>query len=233
MSYYPVFIELEGKTALVFGGGRVAERKIETLLDYGALICIISKVLTDKLKALVEADEVQHIGEDFRDKHLDNAFLVIAATDDRRLNRKISERARKRDLLVNVVDQPSDCNFIVPSIVKRGDFLIAISTSGKSPALAKKIRKELETQFGSEYKTFMILMGRLRKEVLSMGLSQEENSRIFHRIVNSDILSNMAQNDFEKVEYTLNQILPLDLTIKIDKLVKSRHSGENRSPETM
>jgi len=221
MSYYPIFIGLKEKIALVFGGGRVAERKVETLLEYGALIHIVSKVLTDKLKALVEAGKVQHIGENFRDKHLDNAFLVFAATDDRKLNHKISKSARKRGLLINAVDQPSDCNFIVPSIVKKGDLLIAISTSGKSPALAKKTRKELEIQFGSEYEIFLILMGHLRKEVLSMGLSQEENSRIFNEIINSDILSNIAGNDFEKVESTLSRILPLNLTIKIDGLVKS------------
>ena len=215
MSYYPIFLNLEGETALVFGGGSIAERKIVTLLEYNALIRIVSRKLTDNLKVLVEAKKVQHVGEDFSDKYLNNIFLVIVATDDRRLNRKISEHARERGLLVNVVDQPSDCNFIVPSIVKRGDLSIAISTSGKSPALAKKIRKELESQFGREYETFLVLMGRLRKEILSMGLSQEENSRIFHEIVNSNILSSMAKNDLEGIESTLSRILPSDLTIKI------------------
>jgi len=215
MSYYPIFLNLEGETALVFGGGSIAERKIVTLLEYNALIRIVSRKLTDNLKVLVEAKKVQHVGEDFSDKYLNNIFLVIVATDDRRLNRKISEHARERGLLVNVVDQPSDCNFIVPSIVKRGDLSIAISTSGKSPALAKKIRKELESQFGREYETFLVLMGRLRKEILSMGLSQEENSRIFHEIVNSNILSSMAKNDLEGIESTLSRILPSDLTIKM------------------
>ena len=215
MSYYPIFLNLEGETALVFGGGSIAERKIVTLLEYNALIRIVSRKLTDNLKVLVEAKKVQHVGEDFSDKYLNNIFLVIVATDDRRLNRKISEHARERGLLVNVVDQPSDCNFIVPSIVKRGDLSIAISTSGKSPALAKKIRKELESQFGREYETFLVLMGRLRKEILSMGLSQEENSRIFHDIVNSNILSSMAKNDLEGIESTLSRILPSDLTIKM------------------
>jgi len=215
MSYYPIFLNLEGETALVFGGGSVAERKIVTLLEYNALIRIVSRRLTDNLKVLVESKKVQHVGEDFSEKYLNNVFLVIVATDDRRLNRKISEHARERGLLVNVVDQPSDCNFIVPSIVKRGDLSIAISTSGKSPALAKKIRKELESQFGREYETFLVLMGRLRKEILSMGLSQEENSRIFHEIVNSNILSSMAKNDLEGIESTLSRILPSDLTIKM------------------
>ena len=214
MSFYPVCIELEGKTALVVGGGRVAQRKVETLLKFGASIQIVSRKLTNTLKELVESKEIHHIGVEFRDEHLGGAFLVIAATDDERLNRKISESAQKRHLLINAVDQPSDCNFIVPSIVNRGDLLIAISTSGKSPALAKKLRKELEVQFGSEYEAFLTLMGCLREEILSMGLSQDEKSRIFSEIVDSDILKSLAQADMAGVESTLKQILPGDLDIK-------------------
>jgi precorrin-2 dehydrogenase/sirohydrochlorin ferrochelatase len=123
-------------------------------------------------------------------------------------------------LLINAVDQPSDCNFIVPSIVKRGDLLIAISTSGKSPALAKKLRKELEVQFGGEYETFLTLMGCLREEILSMGLSQGENSRILNEIVDSDILKSLVQGDIVGVDSTLRRILPGDLAITITKCLK-------------
>ncbi len=214
MSFYPVCIELEGKTVLVVGGGRVAQRKVETLMKFGASIQIVSRQLTNKLKEMVESKEIHHLGEEFRDEHLGGAFLVIAATDDERLNRKVSESAQKRCLLINAVDQPSDCNFIVPSIVNRGDLLIAISTSGKSPALAKKLRKELEVQFGSEYETFLTLMGCLREEILSMGLSQDEKSRIFNEIVDSDILKSLAQGDMAEVESTLRRILPEDLATK-------------------
>lgn len=214
MSYYPIFLELEGKIALVIGGGRVSERKIQTLLSYGASIDIVSKQLTDKLKELVEVGKIRHLGEEFREAYLDNAFLVVAATDDKLLNHKVSERARERGLLVNAVDQPGDCNFIVPSVVKRGDLLIAISTSGKSPALSKKIRRGLEGQFGREYETFITLMGRVRKQILSKGFSQKENHRIFHEIVDSEILDALARNDLESVEYILGQILPEGSDIK-------------------
>ena len=213
MGFYPIFIELEGKTVLVVGGGNVAQRKTETLLKIGASIRIVSRELTKKLKKLVESKEIRHIGEEFKDEHLNGALLVIAATDDKLLNQKISESARVKNLLINAVDQPSDCNFIVPSIINRGDLLIAISTSGKSPALAKRIRKDLEGQFGSEYEVFLALMGRLRTEILSLGLSQKENSRIFNEIVESDILKSMAQDDWEGVESALRCILPRDLAI--------------------
>ena len=213
MSYYPIFIELEGKTVLVVGGGSVAQRKVETLLKFGASIHIVSKGLTHKLKKLVESKKIHHIGEEFKDEHLDGAFLAIAATDDKLLNQKISKNARMRNLLINAVDQPSDCNFIVPSIINRGDLLIAISTSGKSPALAKRIRKDLEAQFGSEYEVFLTLMGRLRTDILSLGFSQKENSRIFNEIVDSEILNFMEKGDWEGVESALRRILPRDLAL--------------------
>lgn len=214
MSYYPVFLQLENKIALVVGGGKVAQRKVETLLRYGASIHIVSKVLTDKLKQLIEINKVRLLGEEMREEFLDGAFIVIAATDDKELNSKVSESARKRGLLVNAVDQPADCNFIVPSIVRKGALSIAISTSGMSPALAKKIRKELDGQFGNEYETFLNVMGSLRKEVLAMGLSQEENSRIFHEIVDGGIIEALARNDLPKVESSLARILPQGINIK-------------------
>ncbi len=214
MAYYPVFIKLDGKTALVVGGGRVAQRKIETLLEYGASVHIISKELTDKLKQLVESGDIRHMGEKFENKHLDGAFLVIAATDNEKLNHEISEAAQKRGLLINTVDQPTDCNFIVPSIVKRGDLILAISTSGKSPALAKKLRKKMDGQFGSEYEPFLILMGCLRKEVLKMGLSHNENGRIFKEIVDSDVLEALTSKDRDRVKSTLRRILPEDTAVE-------------------
>jgi precorrin-2 dehydrogenase len=214
MAYYPIFIKLDGKTALVVGGGRVAQRKIETLLEYGASVHIISKKLTDKLKQLVEAGDIRHMGEKFENKHLDRAFLVIAATDDEKLNHEISKTAQKRGLLINAVDQPPDCNFIVPSIVKKGDLILAISTSGKSPALAKKLRKEMDGQFGSEYEAFLILMGCLRKEVLKMGLSHNENGRIFKEIVDSDVLEALTRKDRDRMKSTLRRILPADTAVE-------------------
>ena len=214
MSYYPVFLELDGKIALVVGGGKVAQRKVETLLECGASISIVSKELTHKLKQLIEDSEVRFLGEELKDEFFDDAFIIIAATDDKDLNHKVSERARDRGLLVNAVDQPADCNFIVPSIVKKGDLLIAISTSGKSPALSKKIRKRLEVQFGNEYETFLNLMGRLRKEILAMGLAQEENSRIFHEVVDGGIMEALARGDREEVESTLAKILPKHVNIR-------------------
>ncbi|MBL7171563.1 MAG: bifunctional precorrin-2 dehydrogenase/sirohydrochlorin ferrochelatase [Pseudomonadota bacterium] len=208
MSYYPIFLQIEGMRVLVVGGGNVAQRKVETLLESGASIFIVSKELTPELKRLVDNGDVRFLGEEMKDEFFDDAFIVIAATDDKDLNHKVSMSARRRDLLVNAVDQPEDCNFIVPSVVRRGDLLISISTSGKSPALAKKIRELLEAQFGDEYGAFLNLMGGLRKEVLALGLSQKENRQIFQEIIAGGIIEALALNDWEEIESTLIRILP-------------------------
>jgi len=212
MSYYPIFIDLDGEKVVVVGGGMVAQRKIETLLEYGADVHVVSQKLTPTLNKYLEEGRIKFLGHEFRDNHLNGAFMVVAATDDPLLNRKVSEKAREKGLLVNAVDQPSDCNFIVPSILRRGDLLIAVSTSGKSPALAKKVREELEERFGDEYESLLILMGRLRKEILSQGLSRDENRRIFHELVNSHILDAIVKNDWNEVATILNTTINTQLS---------------------
>ena len=214
MNYYPFFFELKDKMALVVGGGKVAQRKVETLLAYGSLVNMVAKRLTSRLEELVEKGEVHYIGKDFDEKQLDGVALVFAATDDKRLNHKVSEAARMRGMLVNAVDQPEDCNFIVPAIVRRGDLVIAISTTGKSPALAKMLRERLELQFGYEYEIFPILIGKLRKKILSMGYSQEKNSRIFNEIVRSDIIKALEERNLRRVEKLFQEILPPDISVK-------------------
>jgi precorrin-2 dehydrogenase/sirohydrochlorin ferrochelatase len=207
MSYYPILIRLEGMKVVVVGGGVVAQRKIDTLLAYHADVHVVSRDLTPKLNHYLEEQRITLSGSEFKESQLDGAFIVIAATDDPLLNRKVSEKASARGLLINAVDQPVDCNFIVPSILRRGDLLVAVSTSGKSPAFARKLRQELEEQFGDEYGSFLILMGRLREEILEKGLSQEENKRIFRELINSRILDAIAENDWNRVTAMLNTIM--------------------------
>ncbi|HDZ23111.1 MAG TPA: bifunctional precorrin-2 dehydrogenase/sirohydrochlorin ferrochelatase [Desulfobacteraceae bacterium] len=132
MRYYPVFLDLNHKRALVVGGGLVAQRKVETLVNYGASISVISRELTGRLEEMAAEGILQYLGPEFRDEYLEGVFLVIAATDDPMLNHQVSQRAQDRGLLINAVDQPEDCNFIVPAIMSRGDLQIAISTSGKA-----------------------------------------------------------------------------------------------------
>lgn len=213
MSYYPVFLDLSGKKVVVVGGGKVAQRKIETLLEYGAVIYVISKDLTPELQERVKNGNIMFLAHEFEEGYIEDAFLVIIATNDKMLNQRVSTLAKERNILVNTVDRPEECNFIVPSIVKRGDLLIAVSTSGKSPTLAKRIKEKLIDQFGKEYGDFLNMMGRIRKEVLLKDISEGERGRIFHELVDSSMLDLIKRQDFASVATELERMLKSPVTI--------------------
>ena len=205
--FYPILVDLQGKKALVVGGGKVAQRKIETLLEHGATVQVVAKELTASLEELRRAGRIEFLGEEFSETFVDGVFVVFAATDDTSLNRRVSRTAQQRSLLVNAVDQPADCNFIVPSVLSRGDLVIAVSTSGKSPAFARKVRVELEQSFGEEYGLFLNLMGNLRKEILRLGLSQEENKSTFEDLVTSDLLTAIREKNWDLASQIIEKIL--------------------------
>lgn len=205
--FYPILVDLQGKKALVVGGGKVAQRKIETLLEHGATVQVVAKELTASLEELRRAGRIEFLGEEFSETFVDGVFVVFAATDDASLNRRVSRTAQQRSLLVNAVDQPADCNFIVPSVLSRGDLLIAVSTSGKSPAFARKVRVELERSFGEEYGLFLNLMGNLRKEILRLGLSQEENKSTFEDLVTSDLLTAIREKNWDLASQIIEKVL--------------------------
>lgn len=212
MSYYPAFLDLHGKKVVIVGGGVVAQRKVETLLQYGADLFLAARELTQALKDHVDRGRIRFLGTEFGETDLEGATLVIAATDDPVLNRRVSLSARQRGILVNAVDQPEDCTFIVPSVVRRGDLVIAVSTSGKSPALARQLRERLGELFGPEYEPYLRVMGRLREWVLSRPLSSQERGEIFRRLVASDLLEGIRAGAWGKVASTINGILGSDFT---------------------
>lgn len=168
--YYPVFLNLKGKKAVVIGGGKVAERKILALLKAGAELTVISPELTGKLERKKQKGVIRHVSRQYRNGDLKNAFLVIAATDSPSINQSVSEDA---PCLVNVVDTPLLCNFIVPSTLNRGALGIAISTSGMSPALSRNIRKELEECYGSEFSRYLRSLGKIRTKAM-MGIRDKK-----------------------------------------------------------
>lgn len=188
MKYYPVFLDLKNKECAVIGGGLVAERKVELLLECGAKIMVISPELTDKLEKLRNLGKVFQVKRKYRFGDLEGVFLAVCATNDPDVNLRVYEEAIERNILVNVVDEPTLCNFIVPSTVRRGDLVIAISTSGSCPALAKKLRKELEKVFGSEYKEYVNLLRKLREKLMEEEPDTEKRNLILKKLVDSDLL---------------------------------------------
>ena len=211
--YYPIFLDLDNQKVLVVGGGTVAERKIQNLLRYGCHIYVVSPHLTPHLNQLIAEKKIYYLSHGALGKALDEAFMVIAATDDPEVNSQIASQAKERGLLINAVDQPGDCNFIVPSIVQRGDLQIAISTAGKSPALAKRIRKKMEITFGPEYASLIEIMGLLRTKLLAQGNLSSKNRVMFEKLVNSDLLQLIKKGNVQGVKNTLESILGKDFPI--------------------
>ena len=205
--YYPVYLNIENERCCVIGGGEVAERKVKSLLQKGARVIVISPDLTDGLSSLVAGQKITYIKDSFQEKYLKEARLVIGATDDSKVNTEVYHAAHKKNILVNIVDSHEFCDFIVPSVVERGDLMIAISTSGKSPALAKKIRKEMEERYGKEYAEFLSIMGKVREKLLLTVKDQKKRERIFDNLVNSDIVDLLKKGKKDKVDERLNELL--------------------------
>lgn len=207
--FYPVFLNLDNQKCLVIGGGQVAERKVLSLLECGAKVKVVSPKITENLQELVKTGAIEYTAREYCSSDLDGAFLVISATSSEDLNNKIAEECRMRNILINVVDDPDKCSFIVPSVVRRGDLTIAISTSGKSPALAKKIRQELEEHYGPEYGEFIEIMGEIRKKILMEIPNQKQREEIFTKLVHSDILELLKTGNKHLVEERIAQCISL------------------------
>jgi len=185
---------------VIIGGGIIAERKVVTLLEAGAVVRVVSPKLTDKLQELANNNSIEYISSDYQTQHLDSAFLVIAATNNREVNKAVFEEAKQRGMLVNVVDDPELCTFFAPAVVRRGDLTISVSTSGKSPSLSRRIREQLEASYGPEYGDFVQLLGEIRAEVIEQNLDYNESARAFREILNSEVLDMLAQGEYEKAK---------------------------------
>jgi precorrin-2 dehydrogenase/sirohydrochlorin ferrochelatase len=164
-SYYPMFVDLQGKRCLVVGGGEIAARKVQGLLDADALVVVVSPKLSDALSALAAQGVIAYRPRPFRVDDVLGCTLVIGATDQPEVNMAVGKAARAHDVWVNIVDTPEACDFIAPAIVRRGALQIAISTGGHSPTLAKRIRMQLEEAYGPEYGRLLEKLGRERDRI--------------------------------------------------------------------
>jgi precorrin-2 dehydrogenase/sirohydrochlorin ferrochelatase len=207
MRYYPAYLDIQKRKCLVVGGGPVGTRKVKMLLKCGASVTVISPVVSQQLKNLADSGAITLHGRSYRSADLAGIFLVIGATDDEKFNRQISKDANRLNLLCNIVDRPQDCNFILPSIVSRGDLIISISTSGKSPALAKKLRKSLEDQFGEEYALFLQLLGAIRKKLLRRSHEPEAHKKLFEQLINSGLVDMIRDNKTADINALLFKVL--------------------------
>jgi precorrin-2 dehydrogenase/sirohydrochlorin ferrochelatase len=207
MKYYPVNLDIKDRDCLVVGGGAVGTRKVNTLLACGARVTVVSPHPTPRLKELDTTGSIVLKARPYRSEDINSMFLVIGATDDEDLNRQISNDAERIGTLCNIADRPEVCNFILPAIISRGDLMITISTSGKSPALAKKLRQQLESRFGEEYADFLRLMGAIRGKLLSQSHEPEAHKDLFNQLIDRDLIGMIKANKTKEISTLLFEVL--------------------------
>lgn len=217
MRYYPVFLDLMGKTCVVVGGGAVAARKVEGLLAAGASVTVISPKAGVGVNALAKAGAVTLIKRRYRRGDLKAAFLVISATDLAAVNKAVFEEASSLNILVNCVDGPQLCGFIVPAVVDRGELVIAVSTSGRYPALSARIRREIEAVYGHEYGLFLEILGGVRRKILKSSMKRDKKERVINELATlatSPILSWIKDNDTAAINGFLRRLLGAGYTLR-------------------
>ncbi|MBW1866941.1 MAG: bifunctional precorrin-2 dehydrogenase/sirohydrochlorin ferrochelatase [Deltaproteobacteria bacterium] len=223
MRYYPVNLDIKNRHCLVVGGGRVGFRKVKTLIKCGALVTVVSSDIGDELQLLSNNTGITIKQRPYRSTDLDNMFLVIGATDNEDLNRRISEDAAKVNMLCNIADRPKVCNFILPAIIQRGDLVLTVSTSGKSPAFAKKLKKNLEIEFGEEYAEFLCLMGAVRKKLLSVKHAPEAHKHLFEQLIDGNLVDHIRNENIQAIDALLCSVLGPGYTF--EELIASDSQG--------
>ncbi|KAB2954708.1 bifunctional precorrin-2 dehydrogenase/sirohydrochlorin ferrochelatase [Heliorestis acidaminivorans] len=200
-------LKLESRRCLVVGGGKVAERKIASLLEAGAMVDVISPLITSTIQNWVDQGLLRYQSRGYQEGDAVGYFLVIAATDLSDINEKVVCDCSQRNILINTVDNPHLGNFYVPATFRRGDLLIAISTGGASPAVAKRIRQDLEVQFGEEYGKFLSLMAQLREQVLKEVPCPVRRKAIFDSLADANLLELIKCGEEKRLKERIAQCL--------------------------
>jgi uroporphyrin-III C-methyltransferase/precorrin-2 dehydrogenase/sirohydrochlorin ferrochelatase len=207
---YPVNLDLVGRPCVVVGGGKIAEEKIKGLLDAGAEVRVVAPALTDALEKLRDQGHIEVTRKDYSRGDLNGAWLAIAATDDSLTNASVFEEAEQLKVLLCSVDDIDHCHFAAPATVRRGDFLVTISTAGKAPALAKRLRRELEARFGSDWGALVDMLSEARAEALARGAREcgfEEWSRRWAKALDQDLLTLVSDGDAERAKDRVVRVL--------------------------
>jgi precorrin-2 dehydrogenase/sirohydrochlorin ferrochelatase len=205
--YYPLFLDINERACLVVGGGNVGARKAKGLLAAGARVVVVSPVMDAALEALLPDERLSLKKRAYRPSDMAGVFLVIGATDQAELNRRIKRDAQAAKALCNVADQPQLCDFILPAVVNQGDLALAITTGGRSPALAKRLRRELQGQFGPEYAELTALLGAIRTRLLAAGHDPEGHRRVLNALLDEDILGLLRAGHIADINALLKKIL--------------------------
>ncbi|MEW9668924.1 bifunctional precorrin-2 dehydrogenase/sirohydrochlorin ferrochelatase [Ammoniphilus sp. 3BR4] len=197
MKSYPLMIKLDGKRCLIVGGGQVAERKIKGLLQTGAEILVVCIQCTERIREWAEQGKLHLVLRAFREEDVQDAMVIIAATDKPEINLQVY-RAASACPLVNIVDRPDLCTFTVPSTVERGDIQIAISTGGNYPGLSMKLRKQFEQWIGPEYEAYITFLGEMRKKILALGFKSQDKRALLKQMLDDRFLTWTKERQLER-----------------------------------
>src|ERR1700734_2582257 len=187
MPLFPISLKLRGRLCVVVGGGVIAESKLQSLLAAEANVVVVAPEVTESVAAWAHAGQIEWQAKTFATEDLCGAFLVVAGTSSPQVNHEVFRQCETEGILCNVVDDPEFCHFYYPAVVRRGALQIAISTEGQSPALAQRLRKELEAQFGPEYEQWLERLGAARKFLRSEGKDPEETKRLLHQLASAEM----------------------------------------------
>ncbi|QGU94316.1 bifunctional precorrin-2 dehydrogenase/sirohydrochlorin ferrochelatase [Clostridium bovifaecis] len=187
--FYPLMINIQNKLVIVVGGGKVALRKVEKVLEFQGMVRVVSPEYIDNFKDLKNrfSERLEIIDDKYKDDYIKDAFLVIGATSNKDVNENIRKYCKENSILCNIVDNIAISDFIVPSSIKRGSLVIAVSTIGKSPTLASKIKKELEKVYSHEYEEYIDLLGEARDLILKNYDDEAEKRKILKQIIDMPI----------------------------------------------
>jgi len=195
---FPMFLKLGARPCLVVGAGAIAESKIASLLEAGARVRVVAPEATEQVRSWAASKTIEWHQRPFQPADLESMFLVIAATSSTELHERIYKEATQGGVLCNIVDVPALCDFYYPSVVQRGALQIAISTAGQSPALAQRLRKQLEDQFGPEYEEWLAQLGEARDKLRSANANPEQRKRLLHEDASEEAFEAFLRNRRQK-----------------------------------
>lgn len=211
MALYPIFVEMKGRRILVIGGGHVSAEKVRGLLAGEADVTLVSPELNDELREHVEAGRIRHVGRAYQDADLDGGYeLIMVATDDGAINAEVAAGGKKRGIWVNAADDQKHCDFILPSVVRKGKITLAASTSGASPALARRLREELDAYLTDDMPALADLLAEVRQEIRKRGLKVDSDT--WQQAIDGQLRVLLAQRKYGQARARLIERLGIELT---------------------
>jgi precorrin-2 dehydrogenase/sirohydrochlorin ferrochelatase len=206
MKYYPVNMEIRGRTVTIVGGGAVAERKCRTLLEAGAMVRIIAPRLSRWLLGLVRKGKIEHLAREYRRGDLAGSFLVFSATGNRDVSMAVADEAGECRIPANIADMPERSDFTTPATVARGDLLLTVSTGGKCPGMSREIRSQLDDCYGEEYAMALRVLGAVRERLLTQKKGSHAIREILNSLISHDLARLLRDGAPDEVERLLREV---------------------------